>query len=230
MNQRDFDFKPRFFQILSEDDCIGYNLLRSKFASHTNQNIKTRCSSDFQSNLALIKNFCVRNDEDDWKRDIVCGVCWINQYIAINNSQFSILINENKSTINNSFKKLGYSIINDRAESSRLLTQNIPFFKNNICELKEWSVRRFEAETPSPGLPPFDVSTFFTFNTPKVPTNPFFSPPQSPIAFSDIPQVERPLSRPNEVDFFDDPFCLPPDFLLDDVDDNANNDNDDNGT
>ena len=222
MKHRDFEYKPRFFQILSEEDCLIYNSLRSKFASHTNQSADRQQFSNFSANLALIKEFCIRNNDDDWKRDIVCGICWINDDIAVNNSQFSILINENKSNINNSFQKLGYSIFKDRVESIRLLTEKIPFLKDNYHELKEWTVRHFKATTPSPRLPPLKVSTFFTFNTPDAPISQFFSPPQSPIELPGMPQIDRPLSRPNAADFFDDPFCLPPDFLLDDDDDNNN--------
>lgn len=231
MNQIDFEYKPRFFQILSEDDCLKYNLLRTKFSAH--QKYRIQRNSDFSSNLDLIKGFCVRNDEDDWKRDIVCGIFWINEYIAVNNSQFSILIDENKSSINNSFKKLGYSVINDKKESLRLLSEKIPFLRNNNHELKEWTLRRFEAETPSPKLPPFNVSTYFTFNTPKAPSNhSFFSPPQSPLGFPEPPPIERPLSRPTAMDFFNDPFCLLPDFLAEDIEneeENNNNEEDENG-
>lgn len=221
--REDFDFKPRFFQILSEYDCQEYNSLRSRFASHAHQGLNRQQYTDFSASLDLIKDFCVRNDDDDWKRGLVCGIFWLNKEIAVNNSQFSILIDENKSSINNSFQKLGYSLFKDRIKSINLLTEKIPFFKDNYRELKDWTVRHFEAATPSPELPPINITTFFTFNTPNGPTSQFFSPPQSPIESPVIPQIERPASRPNPDDFFDDPFALPPNFLLDDDDNNGGN-------
>jgi hypothetical protein len=120
----------------------------------------------FSELLGSIRSFCIRNREDDWKRCLVCGVCWLPSGLAINNRQLSLLINKCKSSINGSLQKMGYSTLQSRTESTGALCDSIPLLRDNFNELREWTVRFFVAATPQPTLPVYSVKTIFPFQSP----------------------------------------------------------------
>ena len=213
------DFKPLFFNILSKEDCSGYNSLRANIMLQMKKDrgrnrLKTK---SFAESLDRIKFFCVKHDGNDWKRCLVCGICWLQNGIGVNNTTFSKLIDLCKANINFSFQKLGYSLFKDRDETYRIISQRFPPLKNNAAELKRWNVRIFSAETPQPSLPSFAVPSLMVFSTPINGCN-TISSPQSPIdhLMSTSPVVD--LNPSANEDFFEDPFCLPPDFLLEEED------------
>lgn len=123
-----------------------------------------------------IQGYCIHRDEDDWKRCLVCGICWIQNSVAINTRQLGLLIDKCKSSINGSLQKMGYNTLQSREESSAYLVEAIPFLLNNYMELREWTVRLFAAATPQPGLPPYHVNTVYNFASPT-PNRPQYNYP-----------------------------------------------------
>lgn len=231
--QKKSDFRPKFYDMLDPADQERYNELRATLSSHMCRNRRGKRLETFAEMLGAIKNFCVRNDENDWKRCLVCGVCWLPNGIGINNRQLSILIDKCKSSINGSLQKIGYTALQSRNESSESLRQAIPILKDNFNELREWTVRLFVAATPQPHLPLYNVNTIYPYQSPMpsqyqsgmymqppTPTPPASTPPAEPQSM--IPP-ERPHSEDNDY-FFDDDFCLPPSFL---ADENGNTGGDD---
>jgi hypothetical protein len=53
-----------------------------------------------QNILTTVRNFVMWNETDDWKRALVCGICWLNADIAINTRQLRLLLSKCKSSIN----------------------------------------------------------------------------------------------------------------------------------
>ncbi|EAY23140.1 hypothetical protein TVAG_183770 [Trichomonas vaginalis G3] len=144
--------QPKFIELLSETDKKEYNNLRSTLSSNAVRNRRGKRLEAFSEVLTAIKNFCIKGDSDDWKRCLVCGVCWLPEGIAINNRQFQVLIDKCKSSINGSLQKMGYGTIQSRQESIKLLSEHIPFLATNYQEAREWSVRQFISVTPEPSV------------------------------------------------------------------------------
>lgn len=147
-----FETQPKFYELLSKNDKILYNNMRSGLSSHACRNRRGKRLETFSEMLNAIKTYCVRNDEDDWKRCLVCGVCWLPNGIAINTRHLSLLIDKCKSSINGSLQKMGYSTLQSRSESGNQLSDTIPLLKNNFNELREWTIRQFVATTPNPQI------------------------------------------------------------------------------
>lgn len=135
---------PNFWNLLSETDMYNYRLLQAALdAGCTKRNRGHRIEA-FDAILDAIKRYTEQNDENDWKRSIVCGICWMDNMIAINTRQLRLLINKCKSSINGSLQKLGFLTNPSHSESWKVLFERIPYLKDNFCELRQWTIRRLE--------------------------------------------------------------------------------------
>jgi hypothetical protein len=210
-------YRPKYYEILTSSDQEKYNELRACLSSQMCRNRRGKRLDGFSDMLASIRRFTVRHNENDWKRCLVCGVCWLPTGIAINNRQLSILIDKCKSSINGSLQKMGYSMLQSRNESSSSLCEAIPLLKNNFNELREWTVRFFVAATPQPQLPIYSVNTLHPFQSPMPSQYQAFSiHPRLLLPTVVIPQIPQPASI-SASSFFDDEFTLPPAFLTEDA-------------
>jgi hypothetical protein len=143
MHERTAQEQPKFYDLLSLDDQELYNQLRSTFSSEFHRNRRGRRLADFRDMISSIRAFCIRNREDDWKRCLVCGVCWLPNGIAFNNRQLCVLSDKCKSSINGVLHQLGYSSTQSKLESHESLGEAMPILKNSFNELVEWTVRPF---------------------------------------------------------------------------------------
>lgn len=192
------DFKPKYFNLLNEEDQEQYTRLRSTLSSHICRNRRGKRLETFAEMLNAIKSFCIKGDSDDWKRCLVCGVCWLSNGIAINTRQLGLLIDKCKSSINGSLQKMGYSTLQSRSESAGPLTEAIPELKNNFTELREWTVRLFLARTPQPNLPNYNVTTNFPFASPAPQRAQCYGYPSNPQEFPIyVGQGLKNISQPN---------------------------------
>lgn len=128
---------PKYYDMLSKEDQDQYTGLRESLSSRWTKNRRGRRLECFTEVMWLIHAFCVRNTPDDWKRCLVCGLCWLSNGIAINNRHLSLLTGKCKSSINGSLQKIGYVVTRGNAE----FYEKIPFIKTNMMEMKEWTVR-----------------------------------------------------------------------------------------
>jgi hypothetical protein len=205
-------YHPKYFDLLSGDDQIRYTQLRATFSSQLCRNRRGRRLEGFSEMVTSIQAFCIRHDEDDWKRCLVCGVCWLPAGMAINNRQLSILIDKCKSSINGSLQKMGYTTLQSRTESSGPLCDAMPVLKDNFNELREWTVRLFVAATPQPKMPQYSVDTAVFYQSPAPRSCPAF-PTRAQIDLAPdrhmepigIPQTQSAWAEP-----FFDTFCLEP--------------------
>jgi hypothetical protein len=149
--------------------------------------------------LEAIKAFAVRDDEDDWKRCIVCGVIWLPGSIAINTRQLRLLIDKCKSSINGSLQRMGYSSVTSRGDTSKQLIEFVPKLPGNFSELRQWTVRQISAQTPQPAAPVVIEPAR------KKPVSP------EPACIDECePGFSEGLKRcENDTYFFDDEFALP---------------------
>lgn len=131
-----------FYSDLSPSDKFQYDEMRQRFSSCDNKYNRNRRLETFQENLDEIKKFCLRGNEDDRKRLIACGVCWIKDGIATNIRQLKYLLGKSKSTINGSLQKMGYDTIPPKGLDAIPLIEALPYLENNFNELRQWTIRR----------------------------------------------------------------------------------------
>lgn len=132
---------PKFWDLLSEEDKNGYNSLRATFDDSTYRRKRGKRIETFDDILFTIRRFSKRDQNDDWKRFLVCGICWMENAIAVNIRQLRILISKCKSSINGSLQKLGYYANTYHSESWKILFEMIPKLKNNFAEIRQWTIR-----------------------------------------------------------------------------------------
>lgn len=209
-----------YFNILVESDQTKYLELRKLLTSDNMRYQRNRRVYTFDSILDKIHSFCIRGDEDDWKRCMVCGVCWLNGLLAINVKQLQILTDKSKSNINGVLAKLGYSQAQNGVHKKELIDA-LPFLKGNYLEQRFWTIRVKPTSCQSPSSSCSEYAS-----SPEVQ---YSETPQPSIHFD---LVEPPCSRdlknlfnvidmkifdglecgadPNEIDFFGDVTCCCP--------------------
>lgn len=133
---------PSFFDILSDSDKEKYIKLHEKVGSPENRYNRNKRLQTFNEILDEIKRFCIQDDGEDWRRYLVCGICWINNDIVINTRQLRILIEKSKSTINGSFAKMGYCTVPMKEHDTKYIIQFIPYLKSHPQELRQWTTRK----------------------------------------------------------------------------------------
>lgn len=134
---------PRYYNILSDFDKYQYSCLRLNLSTHYMKNQRNKRVENFTEILEIIRNFCVRGDGDDWRRFLVCGYCCFKDGIAINTRQLRLLIFKCKSSINGSLHKMGLSTNVSRTEAANSLMMAIPVLRDNVNELRQWTVRKY---------------------------------------------------------------------------------------
>ena len=160
-----------FIQLLSPADRIEYDELKKKVGSPENRYNRNKRIQTFTEIIESIRQFCIKNDDDDWKRCLVCGICWIphststdlsplspsevddlndnsfygwtnNHDLAINTRQLRVLIAKSKSTINGALAKMGYESVPTKGSDAEDLISAIPFLNNHYTEIRQWTIRR----------------------------------------------------------------------------------------
>ena len=147
---------PKDLNLLSDTDKDALLQLQGALSSTGSRNQRGKQLKTFSDMIKIIQKFCIRGDPYDWRRCYVCGICWLNNGIAINNRRFGCMLGKCKSSINGSFQQLGYVTAPSRSESYDAIVEAIPALKNDMSALREWTVRvlspsAMEALTNPPG-------------------------------------------------------------------------------
>jgi hypothetical protein len=142
--------RPAFFDLLSEDDKLAYDTLSRSLSSPTIKNRRNQSISVFQSVIGCIRSFVVRNNGDEWKRSLVCGMCFFDNTIAINNHNLRFLTSWCKSSINGLLQSMGYNTLPPRSDPTRELVSFLPPIRGNFAELRKWTVRQKPSQTAAP--------------------------------------------------------------------------------
>ncbi|KAK8891662.1 hypothetical protein M9Y10_028882 [Tritrichomonas musculus] len=140
MNNNDFK-PPKYWELLNSDDQHIYREMHQAITAPLSK--KTCRVDDFQEILDAINLFENINDDDKWKRCLVCGIFKVNDMIAVNICQLKSLIVKCKSSINGSLKKIGYGNIVKKSNVYELLFESIPYLKTNPSELRKWTMRYY---------------------------------------------------------------------------------------
>lgn len=135
------DKVPQYWNLLTEVDKNGYHNLKMAFNAGSIKRNRGHRIETFDGILDAIRRYAEQGNENDWKRFLVCGVCWMDQAIAINTRQLRLLISKCKSSINGSLQKLGFSTNTSHSESWKILFSRIPLLKDNFTEIRQWTIR-----------------------------------------------------------------------------------------
>jgi hypothetical protein len=135
------DAEPQYWEFLSDSDKASYLQLKREFTEPGMRNGRNIRLESFDGFLEAIRHFAERKDDQDWRRFLVCGVCWMDDAIAINTRQLRILISKCKSSINGSLQKMGYTTNMSHSESWKVLFPHIPLLKDHFSELRQWTIR-----------------------------------------------------------------------------------------
>ena len=132
---------PQYWGMLSRNDQEEYIKLRNTLNTTCAQRNRGHRVETFDAVLEAIRRFIERGNEDDWKRALVCGFCWMDRVVAINTRQLRFLVSKCKSSINGSLQKLGYITTLSPSDSRKMLVEKIPFLDGNYNELRQWTTR-----------------------------------------------------------------------------------------
>ena len=130
---------PYNFNILCQIDKDKYLNLKNYLSSCVKRCENYTKVSSLNEKLSIIYSYCIRNDEDDWKRCLVCGIYWIGEDIVINTHNLSLLVCKCKSSINGALSQMGYIT---QPLNYKFITNHIPFLKGKTIEQKQWNIRR----------------------------------------------------------------------------------------
>lgn len=156
---------PKHFELLNPDDKMKYKKLQAYFIAHA-MSPKNCGDNAFQDSITKIFSFCIRHEEEDWKRSVVCGIYWFDDNILLSVQQLQVLLGKSKSSINSSLQRLGYSC-GPRVRESRVVPE-IPFFGTCPTELRRWTFRKL-AESKF-----IEVSSEDDVAIPELSTEPYF--------------------------------------------------------
>lgn len=181
--------EPPFFSLLPLEDQAGYIQLRESLNSYKKYKRYKRLES-LSDQLDEVRRFCMRNDGEDWRRYLVCGICWMGYDLAINIRQLKDLVGKCKSSINGALLKMGYGTIPIKSIITEKLLEYIPFLKGNYVEQRQWTIRRKFNYSPVP--------EYYT-NQQEFSNNVSESTPQPPTPneneYEDFPFDESPASE-----------------------------------
>jgi hypothetical protein len=133
---------PQYWDLLPDEDKAAYNRLKHEFSvGSLRRGPRSHSADTFDGMLEAIREFAERDDGNDWRRFLVCGVCWMDHAIAINTRQLRLLVSKCKSSINGSLQKMGYATNLSHGESWKALFPHIPILKDHFSELRQWTIR-----------------------------------------------------------------------------------------
>jgi hypothetical protein len=135
---------PDFFNLLSPADQLQYTELSNRLSDRSNRYKRHRRFDNFDESLTAIYSFCVRSDDGDWKRCLVCGLYWFDQPpgVCVNTRQLKQLLGNSKSSINGAFAKLGYEMMSATFTQDGNFFAIMPFLADGIEGARQWTMRR----------------------------------------------------------------------------------------
>jgi hypothetical protein len=143
--------EPQYWDLLPDEDKAAYNRLKHEFsAGALHHGRRSTGAESFDAMLEAIREFAERDDENDWRRFLVCGLCWMDNAIAINTRQLRLLISKCKSSINGSLQKMGYATNASHTNSWKAIFPHIPLLKDHFSELRQWTIRSAAGAAPAP--------------------------------------------------------------------------------
>jgi hypothetical protein len=133
---------PTFYERLKPEDQVSYRTMQAVVSRPENRYNRFRRLATLRSSVDEIRKFCIRGDDSDCARCLVCGICWLDRdEIGINTRQLRLLIAKSKSSINGAFAKMNYVTLPSRGKELDRLCRALPLLKEFPTELRQWTIR-----------------------------------------------------------------------------------------
>lgn len=136
---------PDFFELLNSQDKKQYLYMKMTLSSSVCKNRRNQSDKTFEQILEMIKVFCIRNNDEDWKRCLVCGLFWLDDnQIAVNSKQLCVLLSKCKSSINGSLQNLHYLKVRNNRNSVKNFIVSIPLYAAHpdLLVIRQWTMRK----------------------------------------------------------------------------------------
>ena len=138
---------PRHWNTLTDGEKREYISLHHAINPPSYFRAKKGRVESFEEALKAIREYVERKNGGDTTRGMVCGICWMEDSIAINTRQLRILMGKCKSAINRSLQIMGYAPAKSKGECWKVLLQVLPELQDNSAELRQWSIRTLPPES-----------------------------------------------------------------------------------
>lgn len=132
--------------LLDPNDLAEFKQMKERLATSESKYKWNRQVDSLVEALEALRTFCIRHNESDWKRCLVCGIFWLDLGFVINIRQMTKVIGKCKSSINGVLLKLGYSTLQlTPAEVYAHIagSYNVPA---ELIRHRQWTVRRHEED------------------------------------------------------------------------------------
>jgi hypothetical protein len=135
-----FDMKDHL-SLLTDDDRRAYEVLHQEMRHIASRTTHDQLGKIFKEIIARIHQFAVRNDSNDGKRCLVCGIVWLENAFGVSTRKLTKLVGRCKSSINAGLQSFGYATIPTTPEHVTLLVRALPFLRENANEMRQWTIR-----------------------------------------------------------------------------------------
>jgi hypothetical protein len=127
-----------FLHLLQEGDAAAAAELRRTLSQKYHRGNRVEHFSDC---LALVASFVDGQSQDVWKRALVCGVCQMDNGLAVNNARLQIFSGRSKSSINDLLAKMRYRTVAIHHENQAAVIAKIPYLSTDNNEFRQWTYR-----------------------------------------------------------------------------------------
>jgi hypothetical protein len=128
---------------LADEEQATFSLFHQQLSSAATRYQRNRRFALAADQIRAAHTYCVRGDDNDWRRFLACGICWISPFrIAVHVKQFALLIGKSKSSVNGVLTKLGYVMTPTRPCDVDRLSDLIPYLRNDPRQLRHWAIRQ----------------------------------------------------------------------------------------
>lgn len=130
------------------DDQNEYLQLYKCFQESEDKNKRNHGMDNFITHLLKVHQFINKKNGYDIFRGFVCGVEFGKGFIIVNTKRLKRLMSRSKSCVNGCIQKLGFEIVRNQKEVSKFFTSVLPGVEPQLCNSRQWCVRRRTKESP----------------------------------------------------------------------------------
>jgi hypothetical protein len=142
---------PAFYEQMKPEDQDSYRTLQAAVGRPERRYNRFRRLTTLREIFGEIRQFCLRGDDRDFMRCLVCGICWLDrEEIGVNTRQLRLLIAKSKSSINGGFAKMNYVTRPAKICEFERLCRALPPLKGFPGEFRQWTIRSPALRESSP--------------------------------------------------------------------------------
>jgi hypothetical protein len=128
--------------ILSHEDQEGYRLLQQSIEPLCIRTNRSEVAAKFRIILSQITKYSTRFDDNDWKRELVCGLLWLDEAILVNVQKLLKLVRKSKSFVNFCFQSIGYESASLSPAEVLSIAQRFERTGINSLDSRQWTIRK----------------------------------------------------------------------------------------